>query len=181
MSKDKKCVNDIYSTMNYEKLRNENLQKTEQLYKKISNDYSMNYSTYLSTQASANSNPSDPTSQNNNDKLNLQNKPIIKELNQKLIDIETTLLDNNKLIRDSINEQYQELQQNQQEKVIFEKKMTDLEKYLKSANDNAETGTYSIQDLKTKYDHSTFWYYFLLVINLILFIVFIVLFYKKAF
>jgi hypothetical protein len=181
MSKENKCANDIYSNMNYKKLREENLQKTEELYKKLANDYSINYSNYLSTQMSVASNSSDPTLKNNSDKLNLQTKPIIKELNQKLIDIETTLLDNNKQLRQSIDEQSTQLDQDQKEKIAIEKKTKELEKFLKTANDNSETGEYSIMDLKTKYDHSTTWYYILLVLNVILFIIFIVLFYKKTF
>jgi hypothetical protein len=180
-NKEKKCANDIYSTMNYKKLREENLQKTEELYKKLSNDYSINYSNYLTTQISATNNSSDATLKNNSDAAELKTKPIIKELNQKLIDIETTLLDNNKLIRQNINEQSTQLEEDQQEKITIEKKMTELEKFLKKANENSETGAYSILDLKTKYDHSTTWYYILLIMNIILFIVFIVVFYKKTF
>ena len=33
MAEDKQCDNDIYSQMNYEKVRQENLEKTEELYK----------------------------------------------------------------------------------------------------------------------------------------------------
>lgn len=181
MAEDKQCANDIYSQMNYEKVRQENLKKTEELYQKLLNDYSMNYSTYLNTQTSTASNPSDPTLQNSSDKSNLQNKPIIKDLNQKLIDIETALLDNNKQIRENIQEQSKQLELDQKEKSVIETKMTQLNKYLKSAQDNADTSLYSIEDLKSQYDRQTFWYYILLVINLILFIVFVVIFYMKVF
>jgi len=181
MAEDKQCANDIYSQMNYEKVREENLQKTEELYQKLLNDYSMNYSTYLNTQTSTASNPSDPTLQNNSDKSNLQNKPIIKDLNQKLIDIETALLDNNKTIRQSIEEQSKQLELDQKEKSMIETKMTQLNKYLKSAQENADTSLYGIEDLKLQYDKQTFWYYILLAINFILFIVFVVIFYMKVF
>ena len=181
MAEDKQCANDIYSQMNYEKVRQENLQKTEELYQKLLNDYSMNYSTYLSAQTSTASNPSDPTLQNSSDKSNLQGKPIIKDLNQKLIDIETALLDNNKQIRQSIVEQSKQLELDQKEKSMIEIKMTKLDKYLKSAQDNADTGLYGIKDLKTQYDTQTFWYHILLLINFVLFIIFVVIFYMKVF
>ena len=116
MSTDQKCSNDIYSEMNYEKVRQDNLKKTSELYQKLLTEYSGKYSNYLQIQSDAIGNPSDTTLKNEADMAAVKNKPEIIQLNKKLVDIESALLDNNKIIHQDIQEQRKQLELDNEEK-----------------------------------------------------------------
>jgi hypothetical protein len=177
MSNPQTCANDIYSQMNYEKLRAENLKQTSDLYNRLLTDYSSVYSNYLRTQSEAIGNPTDPTLQNQNDMLNVKNRPVIIQLNQKLIDIETAILENNKTVQNDIDEQKKQLELEQKEKETIDAKVNKLDKLLKMMEDKAETSVYSVDDIKKQFDHATIWYYILIVFNIIIFIAFCIVFY----
>lgn len=177
MSTSQTCSTDIYSQMNYEKLRNDNLKQTSDLYNRLLTDYSSVYSNYLRIQSEAIGNPSDPNLQNQNDMLNVKNKPTIIQLNQKLVDIETAILENNKLVRQDVEEQRKQLELDQKEKQTIDAKVTKIDKLIKIMEDKAGTGFYSVDDIRKQFDDATLWYYILMVVNFIIFITFCVLFY----
>lgn len=177
MSTDQKCSNDIYSEMNYEKVRQDNLKKTSELYQKLLTEYSGKYSNYLQIQSAAIGNPSDTTLKNDADMAAVKNKPEIIQLNKKLVDIESALLDNNKIIHQDIQEQRKQLELDNEEKKIIYAKVDKLDKIIKTLEDYNGTGFYSVDDINKQFEVTTFWYYFLLVVNFIIFITFCIFFY----
>jgi hypothetical protein len=172
------CANDIYSDKNYEKLRESNLKKITDLYNETLNNYSSVYNNYLEILQNATNEPNNAELQNKKDMLMVRDRPLIKKLNQKLIDIETSILDNNKTIRQDIDEQRKQLDIDQKEKKMLEVKIDKLDKLVKSTNDTYDTGSISVKDLTDKYEGATLWYYILITINIILFIVFCVIYYS---
>ncbi len=178
MSEDTKCSNDIYTQMNYQKVREDNLKKTSELYQRLITEYSSEYSNYLKVQSDAVGNPSDASLQNQSDAAKVKNAPIIIDLNKKLVDVETALLDNNKIIHQDIQEQSKQLEIDNKEKQMIEEKIKKLETVIKSMEDYSATGLNSVEDINKQFDVVTFWYYFMLVLNLIIFIVFCYFFYK---
>ena len=88
MSNDPKCSNDIYSEMNYEKVRQDNLKKTSELYQRLLTEYSGKYSNYLQLQSESIGNPSDTLLKNNADMAAVKNKPeiIVSGTSEKTID-----------------------------------------------------------------------------------------------
>ncbi len=122
--------------------------------------------------------PNNADLQNKKDMLMVRDRPLIIKLNQKLIEIETSVLDNNKLIRKDIDEQKKQLDLDQKEKKMFEVKINKLDKLVKSVNDTADTGNISVKDITDKFDSASLWYYILITINIILFIVFCVVYYS---
>ncbi len=174
-----KCENDILATQNYEVVRNENLKKTEQLYSNLLKQYTGSYTDYLTAKTNAANNPNNPELQNNNDKADAQTKPEVKKFNQKLIDVESIVLDNNKTMRQGIEEQKNQIDIDSKEKDIIDEKISKLEQLVNSLSDTNDTGKYGIKDLETQFNDATWWYYVLIVLNFVLFIVFGVLFYKN--
>ncbi len=172
------CANDIYSDKNYQKLREENLKKITDLYNATLNNYSSVYNNYLEILQIAMNEPNNADLQNKKDMLMVRDRPLIIKLNQKLIEIETSVLDNNKLIRKDIDEQKKQLDLDQKEKKMFEVKINKLDKLVKSVNDTADTGNISVKDITDKFDSASLWYYILITINIILFIVFCVVYYS---
>ena len=172
------CANDIYSDKNYEKLRESNLKKITDLYNETLNNYSSVYNNYLEILQNANNEPNNAELQNKKDMLMVRDRPLIKKLNQKLIDIETSVLDNNKTIRQDIDQQKKQLEVDQKEKKMIEVKIDKLDKLVKSVSDTSDTGFISVKELNDKYDGATVWYYILITINIILFIVFCVIYYS---
>lgn len=173
-----KCANDIYSDKNYQKLREGNLKKISDLYNETLNNYSTVYNNYLEILQSAMNDPNNADLQNKKDMLMVRDRPLIIKLNQKLIDIETSILDNNKIIRKDIDEQKKQLDLDQKEKKMIETKINKLEKLVKSINDTSDTGSISVKDITDKHDSASLWYYILITINIILFIVFCVIYYS---
>ena len=107
----------------------------------------------------------------------VKNKPEIIQLNKKLVDIESALLDNNKIIHQDIQEQRKQLELDNEEKKIIYTKVDKLDKIIKTLEDYNGTGFYSVDDINKQFEVTTFWYYFLLVINFIIFIAFCIFFY----
>jgi Rad3-related DNA helicase len=171
------CANDIYSNKNYEKLRESNLIKITDLYNKTLNNYSSVYNNYLENLQNSINEPNNAELQNKKDMLMVRDRPIIKKLNQQLIDIESSILDNNKTIRQDIDEQKKQLDLDQKEKKMIEVKIDKLDKLVKATGDYADTGFISVKNLTEKYASATIWYYILISINIILFIVFCVIYY----
>jgi hypothetical protein len=171
-----KCSADIYSDLNYEKQRNENLKRTEELYQKIFSEYSQLYSDYLITQKEAISNPSNAEAKNKSDANRVQKKPVIIELNKKLVNIETELLNNNKSIRQSILDQQKDLNKNNKAITHMEKKIHHLEEKIKISEDKSDTGKYGIKDIQDKSNKLTKWYYLFISLAIIFFMIFIYLF-----
>jgi hypothetical protein len=169
--------NEVYSDLNYDKLREENLKRTEELYKTIFSEYSSLYSDYLISQRDAISNPNNPEARNKSDASRVQKKPVIIDLNKKMIDIESELLLNNDLIRKSILEQQKLLEKDNKERNSIEKKINILSTNVKIAEDKSDTGKYSIKDVQSRYSKITKWYYFFMALVLIFFIIFCILFY----
>jgi hypothetical protein len=178
-SQNEKCESDIYATQNYEVIRNENLKKTQQLYDNLLKQYTGSYATYLTAKTEAANNPNNPEIQNNKDRVDSQIKPEIKNFNQKLIDIESVVLDNNKTIRQNIDEQKKQLDIDSKEKDMVDEKIKKLEQLISSINDTNDTGKYGVKDLELQFNNSTWWYYVFMVLNFIIFILFGVLFYKN--
>jgi hypothetical protein len=174
-----KCENDILATQNYEVVRNENLKKTEQLYTNLLKQYTGSYTEYLTAKTNAANSPNNPELQNNNDKADVQTKPEVKKFNQKLIDVESVVLDNNKTMRQGIEEQKNQIDIDSKEKDIIDEKISKLEQLVNSLSDTNDTGKYGIKDLETQFNDATWWYYVLILVNFVLFIVFGVLFYKN--
>jgi Rad3-related DNA helicase len=172
------CANDIYSDKNYEKLRESNLKKITDLYNETLNNYSSVYNNYLEILQNANNEPNNAELQNKKDMLMVRDRPLIKKLNQKLIDIETSVLDNNKTIRQDIDQQKKQLDVDQKEKKMIEVKIDKLDKLVKSVSDTSDTGFISVTELNDKYYGATLWYYILITINIILFIAFCVIYYS---
>ena len=165
-----KCAGDIYANFNYDVVRNENLNKTEQLYNDLLNQYTNSYTTYLSSQSDAMNNPNNPELQNKKDMMNVQTKPVIKNLNQQLINVETALLDNNKTIRQGIEEQKKQMDIDSKEKDVIDQKIAKLEQLISSVSDTNDTGKYGVQDLQLQFDTATSWYYIMIFINFVIFI-----------
>jgi len=178
-SQNEKCESDIYATQNYEVIRNENLKKTQQLYDNLLKQYTGSYATYLTAKTEAANNPNNPEIQNNKDRVDSQIKPEIKNFNQKLIYIESVVLDNNKTIRQNIDEQKKQLDIDSKEKDMVDEKIKKLEQLISSINDTNDTGKYGVKDLELQFNNSTWWYYVFMVLNFIIFILFGVLFYKN--
>ena len=174
-----KCENDILATQNYEVVRNENLKKKEKLYTNLLKQYTGSYTDYLTAKTNAANNPNNPELQNNNDKADAQTKPEVKKFNQKLIDVESIVLDNNKTMRQGIEEQKNQIDIDSKEKDIIDEKISKLEQLVNSLSDTNDTGKYGIKDLETQFNDATWWYYVLILLNFVLFIVFGVLFYKN--
>ncbi len=61
---------------------------------------------------------------------------------------------------------------------MIEVKIDKLDKLVKSTNDTSDTGFISVKELTDKYEGATIWYYILISINIILFIVFCVIYYS---
>jgi predicted RND superfamily exporter protein len=173
-----KCAGDIYANFNYDVVRNENLNKTEQLYNNLLNQYTNSYSSYLSSQTDAMNNPNNREMQNKKDMMNVQTKPVIKNLNQQLINVETALLDNNKTIRQNIEEQKKQMEIDSVEKDTIDQKIAKLEQLINMVSDTNDTGKYGVKDLELQFNSATSWYYVMIFINLVLFIMFCVLFYQ---
>ena len=178
MSNPSTCSNDIYSNLNYEKLRQENLNKTQDLYQSVLNQYSNLYTQYLQTQRDAIGNPSDPALQNRRDQANTQDRPKLKVLNQKLIDIETELLNNNKLVRVDIDEQRKDMELNNKEREYISNKIREIETTLKDMEEKSDSSNLSVQEIEMRFSNSTIWYYIIIFLNLVFFGLFIFLFYK---
>jgi hypothetical protein len=172
------CANDIYSDKNYEKLRESNLTKITELYNATLSNYSTVYSNYLETYQNSINDPKNADLQNKKDMVMVKDRPLIKKLNQKLIDIETAILYNNKVIRQDIDEQKKQLDIDQKEKKMIDVKINKLDKLVKSINDTSDTGYVSVKELNDKFDGATTWYYILITINSILFIVFFIMYYS---
>ena len=178
MSAPNTCSNDIYSNLNYEKLRQENLNKTQDLYQSVLNQYSNSYTQYLKTQSDAIGNPNDATAQNKKDQANTQDRPKLKVLNQKLIDIESELLNNNKLVRSDIDEQRKDMELNNKERDYIANKIREIENTLKDMQEKSDSSNLSVEEIKMRFDSSTIWYYIIIFLNLVFFGLFIFLFYK---
>jgi hypothetical protein len=177
MTTNKCSSNEVYSDLNYDKLREENLKRTEELYKTIFSEYSSLYSDYLITHRDAISNPNNPEAKNKSDAAKVQKKPVIIDLNKKLVDIETEILTNNDLIRKSISEQQTLLEKDNKERNMIDKKINTLSTNVKIAEDKTDTGKYSITDIQSRYSSLTKWYYFFMALVLIFFIIFCILFF----
>lgn len=172
---DKSC-NEIYSDLNYDKAREDNLKRTQQLYDTIFSEYSGAYSDYLISQNESISNPSNAEARNRSDAARIQKKPVVIDLNQKLVDIETELLNNNQTLRKSIIDQQKLLKDDNKQRDDITKKLNELTKNIKIMEDKSDTGKYSIKDIQTSYHRITKWYYFFIGLVLIFFIIFCILF-----
>ena len=172
---DKSC-NEIYSDLNYDKAREDNLKRTQQLYDTIFSEYSGAYSDYLISQTESISNPSNAEARNRSDAARIQKKPVVIDLNQKLVDIETELLNNNQTLRKSIIDQQKLLKDDNKQRDDITKKLNELTKNIKVMEDKSDTGKYSIKDIQTRYHRITKWYYFFIGLVLIFFIIFCILF-----
>lgn len=174
----KDCKSEIYSELNYEQQRKNNLDKIEELYQKILDQYSSVYQTYLSMNQDAMTNPSNPDAQNEADRNLVSLKPKIKELNKQLIDIETEVLNNNKNVRLDIEEQKRQLKKEMSQKSIIDKKMDKLDKMISDAETRSDTGTESVKELKEQVHTLDYWYYILLATSGILFCLFVYTFWQ---
>jgi ATP-dependent Zn protease len=65
------------------------------------------------------------------------------------------------------------------EKDVIDEKISKLEQLINSLKDTNDTGKYGVKDLETQFNDSTWWYYLLIIVNVVLFIIFSVLFYKN--
>jgi hypothetical protein len=176
VNQESKCSNEIYSDLNYEKQREDNLKRTQELYQGIFTEYSQVYSDYIVSQQEAISNPMNADAQNKSDAARVQKKPKIIGLNRKLVDIETELLNNNKTIRESIEKQHSELEKDNKEIKNIDKKINKLEAQLKIMEDKSYTGKYTITDIQHQYHKLTFWYYLFLILSILFFVIFIITF-----
>jgi hypothetical protein len=140
----KTCGKDVYSNLNFKAQREDNMKKIEKVYNDLLGQYSSYYSEYLKAQRDAIGNPGDATAQNQMDRLTAQKRPMIKQLNQQIIDIENEILKNNKEIRKSIEEQNGAIELDLKEKATIEAKIRAIEKNLQQAEDGAYTGTQAI-------------------------------------
>ena len=168
--------NEIYSDLNYDKLREQNLKRTEELYNVIFSEYSGLYNEYINIQKEASDNPSNSDIKNRSDASIVQKKPIIIDLNKKLVNIETELLNNNYVLRKSIIEQEKDLQKEVKYLNEMNKKINRLNKNVKMIEDKSDTGKYTIKDIQTSYNKITKWYYFFMALVLIFFIIFCIVF-----
>lgn len=176
MSSNQKCSNDIYSELNFEKQRDQNLKRTQELYQGIFSEYSQLYADYIGTQQAVLANPNNMEARNKSDASRTQKKPNIIKLNKKLVDIETELLNNNNKTRDSIHKQQEELKKDNDDIIKINKKIDHLEKTIRKAEDNTETGKHSVSDIQEQYHRLTFWYYVFIVLSILFFIIFVILF-----
>jgi hypothetical protein len=172
---DKSC-NEIYLDLNYDKAREDNLKRTQQLYDTIFSEYSGAYSDYLISQNESISNPSNAEARNRSDAARIQKKPVVIDLNKQLVDIETELLNNNQILRKSIIDQQKLLKDDNKQRDDITKKLNELTKNIKIMEDKSDTGKYSIKDIQTSYHRITKWYYFFIGLVLIFFILFCILF-----
>jgi hypothetical protein len=171
----KTCEKDVYSNLNFQAQREDNMKKIEKVYNDLLGQYSSYYSEYLKAQRDAIGNPGDATAQNQMDRLTAQKRPMIKKLNQQIIDIENEILKNNKEIRKSIEEQKGAIELDLKEKATIEAKIRAIEKNLQQAEDGAYTGTQAIIDSEKKTKQKTVWFYVFIVANAILFGLFLYL------
>jgi hypothetical protein len=167
------CSNDIYADVNYEKQREENLKRTSALYDGIFSEYSTLYSDYIASQRDLINSPNNPDIQNRSDAARVQKKPSIIKLNKKLVDIETELLNNNKLTYSSIAEQKKELDVQVKKIQAIDDKIDKLEKNIRIMEDKSDTGKYAIKDIQSKYKKLKFWYYLLITLSILLFIIYV--------
>ena len=80
MSSNQKCSNDIYSELNFEKQRDQNLKRTQDLYQGIFSEYSQLYADYITTQQAVLANPNNMEVRNRSDASRTQKKPNIIKL-----------------------------------------------------------------------------------------------------
>lgn len=171
----KTCGKDVYSNLNFQSQRDDNMKRIEKVYNDLLGQYSTYYSEYLKAQRDAIGNPGDATAQNQKDKLTAQKRPLIKKLNQQIIDIENEILKNNKEIRKSIEEQKVAIELDLKEKATLEGKIRAIEKNLQQAEDGAYTGSQAVADTEKKTKAKSVWYYVFIAANVILFVLFLYL------
>ncbi len=169
------CGKDVYSNLNFQAQREDNMKRIEKVYNDLLGQYSTYYSEYLKAQRDAIGNPGDAALQNQKDKLTAQKRPLIKKLNQQIIDIENEILKNNKEIRRSIEEQKAAIELDLKEKATIEAKIRAIEKNLQEAEDGAYTGSQAIIDAEKKTKQKSVWYYVFIAANIILFGLFLYL------
>ena len=172
-SEEQQCSSDIYSDVNYEKQREENLKRTSKLYDGIFSKYSTLYADYAASQRDLINNPNNPEFKNRSDAARVQKKPEIIKLNKKLVDIETELLNNNKLTYSSISEQTSVIKKQVKEIEDIDKTIDKLEKDIRIMQDKSDTGKYAITDIQSKYKKLTFWYYLLITFAILLFMIYV--------
>jgi hypothetical protein len=173
----KTCGTDVYSNLNFQSQREDNLKKIEKVYNDLLGQYSTYYSDYLKAQRDAIGNPGDATAQNQRDMLITQKRPLIKKLNQQIIDIENEILKNNKEIRKNIEEQKAAIELDLKEKATIEAKIRAIEKNLQDAEDGAYAGSQAVADTEKKTKGKSVWYYVFIAANIILFGLFLYLFF----
>ncbi len=171
----KTCGKDVYSNLNFQAQREDNMKKIEKVYNDLLGQYSTYYSEYLKAQRDAIGNPGDANAQNQKDKLTAQKRPLIKKLNQQIIDIENEILKNNKEIRKSIEEQKSAIELDLKEKATIEAKIRAIEKNLQQAEDGAYAGSQAVADTEKKTKAKSVWYYVFIAANVILFGLFLYL------
>ena len=125
---DKSCSNEVYSDLSYDKVREDNLKRTQQLYDTIFSEYSGAYSDYLISQREAIANPSNADARNRSDAARVQKKPMVIDLNQQLVDIETELLNNNQMLRVGIMDQQKLLRDDNKQRDDINKKIKEIRK-----------------------------------------------------
>lgn len=160
------CATEIYSELNYKQQREDNFRKTQELYQNLLNQYTTNYQDYLRTQ----SQPDNPESQNLKDQSNFEKKPIIKSLNEKLIQIETEILENNKKVQLNLQEQQRQLKKQEILKKRLNKEIDQLETLLQNSKDKTITSKQGAIEIREQWQTLTYWYYFLIFINFVFFI-----------
>jgi len=174
----KECKQNIYSELNYEEQRKKNLNQIENLYQKFLDQYSSVYQTYLTSNQTALADPSSPEAQNETDRNQIELKPKIKNLNEELIQIETEVLNNNKNVRQDIEEQKRQLKKEGSQKKMIGHKLDKLDKMIDNAETRSGTGSESVEELKQQNLTLTYWYYILLFLAATSFIGFVYFFWK---
>jgi hypothetical protein len=169
-----KCVKGSFSSSEYKKNRDENIARIDDLYQKSLDDFSKVYNNYNQLQTAE---TPDPVLNNQRDQALMNQSPNLNMLNQKLIDIEDSLLKNNINVRKTIDEQEKELDDIKKDKKTIETKFNYIRKNLKGYQTEAETSRFAVKDIDQRYKHNTKWFYILLAINIILLIAFIILTY----
>jgi hypothetical protein len=173
---DKSCSNEVYSNLSYDKVREDNLKRTQQLYDTIFSEYSGAYSDYLMSQREVISNPANADAKNRSDAARVQKKPMVIDLNKQLVDIETELLNNNQILRKGIIDQQKLLNNDTKQRDDITKKLKEITKNIKIMEDRSDTGKYTIKDIQSSYHRITKWYYFFIALVVIFFIIFCILF-----
>ncbi len=173
---DKSCSNEVYSDLSYDKVREDNLKRTQQLYDTIFSEYSGAYSDYLMSQREVISNPANADAKNRSDAARVQKKPMVIDLNKQLVDIETELLNNNQILRKGIMDQQKLLKDDNKQRDDITKKLKEITKNIKIMEDRSDTGKYTIKDIQSSYHRITKWYYFFIALVVIFFIIFCILF-----